>query len=154
MAKGLVIIYRAGGGLVQCKICHSWFLLTPPFTLTWFLLTPHPPLSSGMHETKSMYLSSQHVKLIDILFKVTLNLVLSCSSPRPCVDYCRIDIKVLGALNHFFFFSRLLFLKAVAFSAVTISWYGMYCLGNLPLVPVLCFSCCFRRVPMGLAVNW
>ena len=114
MAKRLVIIYREGGGLVQCKICHSWFLLTPPFTLTWFLLTPpptpHPPLSSGMHETKGMYLSSQHVKLIDILFKVTLNLVLSCSSPRPCVDYCRIDIKVLGALNHFFFFSRLLFL--------------------------------------------
>ena len=57
----------------------------------------HPPLSSGMHETKSMYLHvlSHHVQLIDILFKATLNLDLSCSSPRPyCVDNCincRID---------------------------------------------------------------
>ena len=59
---------------------------------------------------RSMYLSSHHVQLIDILFKATLNLDSSCSSPRLCVDNCCIDIKVLGAVNHFFFFSRLLFL--------------------------------------------
>ena len=34
---------------------------------------------------------------MDILFKATLNLDSSCSSPRLCVDNCRIDIKVLGA---------------------------------------------------------
>ena len=86
----------------------------PPFTLTWVLLTnpppPIPPLSSSTHETKSMYLSSHHVQLIDILFKATFNLDSKCSSPRLCVDNCHIDIKVLGALNHFFFFSWLLFL--------------------------------------------
>ena len=86
----------------------------PPFYFNMIFADPPPPpnptLSSGMHETKSMCLSSQHVQLIDILFKVTLNLDLSCSSPRPCVDYCRIDINVLGALDHFFFFSRLPFL--------------------------------------------
>ena len=35
---------------------------------------PHPSLSSGMHETQSMYLSSNHVQLIGILFNATLNL--------------------------------------------------------------------------------
>ena len=81
--RGLVISYRKGVQLVQCKICHAWFLLTPPPCNT--------PLSSSMHETKSMYLhvSSHHVQLIDILFKGTWNLDLSCSSPRPyCVDNC------------------------------------------------------------------
>ena len=98
--KGLVIIYREGGGWCNVKYAMLDFCWPPP----------HPPLSFGMHETKSMYLSSHHVQLIDILFKATLNLDLSFSSPTPCVDNCRIDIKVLGALNHFSFFSQLLFL--------------------------------------------
>ena len=37
-------LFIGSGGLVQCKICHAWFLLTPPFTLTYFLLTPPSPL--------------------------------------------------------------------------------------------------------------
>ena len=110
--KGLVIIYQEAGGWCNVKYAMLDFCWLD-FSLTWFLLTPpappHPPLSSGMHETKSMYLSSYQVQLIDILFKATLNLDSSCSSPRLCVDNCRIDIKVLGALNHFFFFSWLLF---------------------------------------------
>lgn len=85
------------------------FCWPAPFYFNMIFADPpsHSPLSLGMHETKS-----HHVQLIDILFKTTLNLDLSCSSPRPCVDKCCIDIKVLGALNHFFFFSRLFFFRA------------------------------------------
>ena len=39
--RGLVISYRKGVQLVQCKICHAWFLLTPPPPLQYPLVLQH-----------------------------------------------------------------------------------------------------------------